>query len=50
MTDLYVESAVVPGAGHEIQFTGAPLNDALLALWRTEASSSGLVERPGGSR
>ena len=26
---------VVAGAGHEIQFTGQPLNQALLALWRT---------------
>ena len=26
---------VVEGAGHEIQFTGRPLNDALLALWRS---------------
>jgi pimeloyl-ACP methyl ester carboxylesterase len=26
--------AVIGGAGHEIQFTGAPLNRALLALWR----------------
>jgi pimeloyl-ACP methyl ester carboxylesterase len=26
---------VVKGAGHEIQFTGRPLNEALLALWRT---------------
>ena len=25
---------VVQGAGHEIQFTGEPLNEALLALWR----------------
>ena len=25
--------AVVAGAGHEIQFTGAPLNDALRSLW-----------------
>jgi pimeloyl-ACP methyl ester carboxylesterase len=25
---------VVSGAGHEIQFTGPPLNEALLALWR----------------
>ena len=24
---------VVAGAGHEIQFTGAPINEALLALW-----------------
>jgi pimeloyl-ACP methyl ester carboxylesterase len=26
--------AVVPGAGHEIQFTGPPLNELLLAVWR----------------
>ncbi|MDQ4133605.1 MAG: alpha/beta hydrolase [Actinomycetota bacterium] len=26
---------VVEGAGHEIQFTGQPINDALLALWRS---------------
>lgn len=26
---------VVEGAGHEIQFTGQPINDALLNLWRT---------------
>jgi pimeloyl-ACP methyl ester carboxylesterase len=26
--------AVVAGAGHEIQFTGTPINEALLALWR----------------
>jgi pimeloyl-ACP methyl ester carboxylesterase len=26
--------AVAAGAGHEIQFTGRPLNDMLLALWR----------------
>jgi pimeloyl-ACP methyl ester carboxylesterase len=26
---------VVAGAGHEIQFTGRPLNDKLLALWRS---------------
>ena len=26
--------AVVEGAGHEIQFTGAPINEAMLALWR----------------
>jgi pimeloyl-ACP methyl ester carboxylesterase len=29
------ERSVVAGAGHEIQFTGAPVNDALLALWRS---------------
>ena len=29
---------VVKGAGHEIQFAGAPLNEALLALWRTSSS------------
>ena len=27
----------IAGAGHEIQFTGAPLNDALLTLWRSVA-------------
>jgi pimeloyl-ACP methyl ester carboxylesterase len=31
---------VVEGAGHEIQFTGRPLNEALLALWRTAPSGS----------
>ena len=30
--------AVVQGAGHEIQFSGPPLNEALLALWRGEPS------------
>jgi pimeloyl-ACP methyl ester carboxylesterase len=28
---------VVEGAGHEVQFTGRPLNEALLSLWRTAA-------------
>jgi pimeloyl-ACP methyl ester carboxylesterase len=32
--------AVVEGAGHEIQFTGPPLNERLLSLWRTESASS----------
>jgi pimeloyl-ACP methyl ester carboxylesterase len=27
--------AVVEGAGHEIQFTGPPLNERLLRIWRT---------------
>ena len=31
---------VVEGAGHEIQFTGRPLNEALLALWRAASPSS----------
>ncbi len=30
--------ATIEGAGHEVQFTGKPLNDALLALWRTGTS------------
>jgi pimeloyl-ACP methyl ester carboxylesterase len=30
----------VQGAGHEVQFTGPPLNEALLALWRTASSPS----------
>jgi len=25
----------IEGAGHEVQFTGAPLNEALLVLWRS---------------
>jgi len=29
---------VVEGAGHEIQFTGPPVNQALLALWRSARS------------
>ena len=32
--------AVVEGAGHEIQFTGQPLNEALLALWRSAGRAS----------
>ena len=31
--------ATIEGAGHEIQFAGKPLNDALLALWRTDTAS-----------
>jgi len=31
---------VVEGAGHEIQFAGPPLNEALLALWRSASSRS----------
>ena len=30
--------AVIAGAGHEIQFTGRPLNEALLAVWRSTSS------------
>jgi hypothetical protein len=26
--------AIIEGAGHEIQFTGQPINQALLTLWR----------------
>ncbi len=36
--------AVIAGAGHEVQFTGPPINEALLALWRR-----GLAP-PGGAR
>ena len=32
--------SAVEGAGHEIQFTGPPLNEALLALWRAASSHS----------
>ncbi len=31
---------VIEGAGHEIQFTGGPLNEALRTLWRPTRSSS----------
>ena len=31
---------VVEGAGHEIQFTGAPLNDLLTTLWREQPVSA----------
>lgn len=31
---------VFEGAGHEIQFIGRPLNEALVALWRTSSSGS----------
>lgn len=34
------DRAVVKGAGHEIQFTGPPINEALLALWRTVPSAT----------
>ena len=27
--------AVITGAGHEIQFAGAPINEMLLRLWRS---------------
>jgi hypothetical protein len=30
---------VIEGAGHEIQFTGEPLNEALRTLWRAAGSS-----------
>jgi hypothetical protein len=45
----------VVGAGHEVQFTGPPLNEALLSLWRAAASSSTgrsspLVESAGRQR
>ena len=30
----------IEGAGHEIQFTGEPLNEALRTLWRADRSSS----------
>ena len=32
---------MVEGAGHEVQFTGRPLNDALLALWRSVPAMTG---------
>lgn len=32
---IHASRAVVEGAGHEIQFTGTPINDVLLNLWRS---------------
>jgi pimeloyl-ACP methyl ester carboxylesterase len=32
--------AVIEGAGHEIQFTGPPLNEALVTLWRRAAAGA----------
>jgi pimeloyl-ACP methyl ester carboxylesterase len=37
--------AVIKGAGHEVQFTGPPLNDTLRALWRRPAESDRLARR-----
>jgi hypothetical protein len=34
------ERAVIEGAGHEIQFTGPPLNDLLLAFWERRRGSA----------
>ena len=34
--------AVVEGAGHEIQFTGPPMNERLLVLWRSASQLSTL--------
>ena len=32
--------AVIAGAGHEVQFTGQPLNEALVAFWRSGVSAA----------
>lgn len=37
-------TAVVEGAGHEIQFTGGPVNELLAALWRRAADRDGTIE------
>jgi pimeloyl-ACP methyl ester carboxylesterase len=37
---------VIEGAGHEIQFTGGPLNEALRTLWRAARSSSAQSSSP----
>jgi pimeloyl-ACP methyl ester carboxylesterase len=37
------ESAVVDGAGHEIQFTGQPLNELLGNLWRRSAHQDATI-------
>ena len=38
------DHAVVEGAGHEIQFTGQPLNDLLCELWLRAADPSASIE------
>ena len=38
--------AVVEGAGHEVQFTGPRINEALLAMWRGGPSRNAATERP----
>jgi pimeloyl-ACP methyl ester carboxylesterase len=35
------ERAAIEGGGHEIQFTGQPLNQALLSLWRRSTLTTG---------
>ena len=37
--------AVITGAGHEIQFTGSSINQALLKLWRHAAETERLARR-----
>jgi pimeloyl-ACP methyl ester carboxylesterase len=36
-TRIGAARAVVVGAGHEVQFAGAPLNEVLISLWRSVA-------------
>ena len=36
--EIGASRAVIAGAGHEIQFTGPPLNEALVTLWRRTAA------------
>jgi hypothetical protein len=37
--------AIIEGAGHEIQFTGPPLNEALMTLWRRVTDRDRLAGR-----
>jgi hypothetical protein len=39
--------AAIKGAGHEVQFTGPPLNQALLALWRRSVANPGRMFASG---
>ena len=34
-----VREVVIPGAGHEIQFTGAPINETLRSLWSSTSTT-----------
>jgi pimeloyl-ACP methyl ester carboxylesterase len=40
------QRAVVEGAGHEVQFTGPPLNEILLRLWRGRRTPGAAAIRP----
>jgi hypothetical protein len=48
-TRIGASRAVVEGAGHELQFTGPPINEALLALWRGRLVTPSTVAERGAT-